>query len=112
LTIQSQIFDLLRALQRERAISVIRVTHDLGIVAETCQQVVVLYAGRVVEYGAVAATFAEPLRTHTKVSRKEMTDCVASLLAEVGLTSEFMSRHPHQLSGGQAQQIALGRASA
>ena len=55
---------------------------------------------------------AEPLRTHVAMSRKEMTDRVASLLAEVGLSSEFMSRHPHQLSGGQAQRIALARALA
>ena len=55
---------------------------------------------------------AEPLRTHTEMSRKEMTDRVASLLAEVGLSSEFVSRHPHQLSGGQAQRIALARALA
>ena len=52
---------------------------------------------------------AEPLRTHTAMSRKEMMDRVSSLLAEVGLTSEFMARHPHQLSGGQAQRIALAR---
>ncbi|MCY3978022.1 MAG: ATP-binding cassette domain-containing protein [Chloroflexi bacterium] len=55
---------------------------------------------------------AEPLRTHMELSRKEMTDRVASLLAEVGLSGEFMSRHPHQLSGGQAQRIALARALA
>ena len=55
---------------------------------------------------------AEPLRAHTAMSRKEMMDAVAALLAEVGLTSEFMSRHPHQLSGGQAQRIALARALA
>lgn len=55
---------------------------------------------------------AEPLQTHTDMSRNEMTDRVASLLAEVGLSSEFMNRHPHQLSGGQAQRIALARALA
>ena len=55
---------------------------------------------------------AEPLRTHLAMSRKEMMNKVASLLAEVGLTSEFTGRHPHQLSGGQAQRIALARALA
>ena len=55
---------------------------------------------------------AEPLRTHAAMSRAEMRDRVASLLAEVGLTLEFMSRHPHQLSGGQAQRVALARALA
>ena len=55
---------------------------------------------------------AEPLRAHLALSRKEMRDEVVSLLAEVGLTSDFMGRHPHQLSGGQAQRIALARALA
>lgn len=55
---------------------------------------------------------AEPLRTHLSMSRKAMVERVASLLAEVGLTSDFMGRHPHQLSGGQAQRIALARALA
>ena len=65
-TIQAQILDLLRALQRERQISVILITHDLGIVAETCQQVVVLYAGRVVEKGSVDAIFADPQHPYTR----------------------------------------------
>ena len=55
---------------------------------------------------------AEPLRTHTSMTLKEMTDRVVTLLGEVGLGSEFLSRHPHQLSGGQAQRIALARALA
>ena len=65
-TIQAQILDLLRVLQREREISVILITHDLGIVAETCQQVVVLYAGRVVEKGSVEAIFADPQHPYTR----------------------------------------------
>ena len=55
---------------------------------------------------------AEPLRAHRKMSGERMAAAVASLLAEVGLTSDFISRHPHQLSGGQAQRIALARALA
>ena len=54
----------------------------------------------------------EPLRTHREMARKEMMDRVVSLLAEVGLSAEFLARHPHQLSGGQAQRIALARALA
>ncbi len=65
-TIQAQILDLLRQLQRDRAISVILITHDLGIVAETCQRVVVLYAGRVVERASVAAVFADPQHPYTQ----------------------------------------------
>ncbi len=55
---------------------------------------------------------AEPLKTHSQMSRKQMRERVTSLLAEVGLGAEFLARHPHQLSGGQAQRIALARALA
>ena len=55
---------------------------------------------------------AEPLRTHLKLPREQMTARVAALLQEVGLGAEFMKRHPHQVSGGQAQRIALARALA
>ena len=65
-TIQAQILDLLRTLQRQRTISVLLITHDLGIVAETCQKVVVLYAGRMVEKGTVEAIFANPQHPYTR----------------------------------------------
>ena len=55
---------------------------------------------------------AEPLRTHEDLSREAMRQRVTDLLAEVGLGGEFLARHPHQLSGGQAQRIALARALA
>jgi oligopeptide/dipeptide ABC transporter ATP-binding protein len=53
---------------------------------------------------------AEPLRTHMAMPRQELVEKVEALLFEVGLTSEFMDRYPHQVSGGQAQRIALARA--
>jgi peptide/nickel transport system ATP-binding protein len=52
-TIQAQILDLLRGLQREIGMAVILITHDLGVVAEFVQRVIVMYAGRVVEHGPV-----------------------------------------------------------
>ena len=57
-TIQAQILDLLRSLQDELGMSVLLITHDLGVVAETCDEVVVMYAGRVVE----RATTDRPVR--------------------------------------------------
>ena len=51
-TIQAQILDLLRSLQRELGMSILLITHDLGVVAETCDEVVVMYAGRIVERAA------------------------------------------------------------
>ena len=65
-TIQSQILELLRDLQREIGMSVILITHDLGVVAEFTQRVVVMYAGRVVESAPVGALFARPMHPYTE----------------------------------------------
>jgi len=59
-TIQAQILDLLRKLQRERGLAVLLITHDLGVVAETCDQVVVMYAGKVVERAPARDLFSGP----------------------------------------------------
>ncbi len=64
-TIQAQILDLLRRLQRERGLAVMLITHDLGVVAETCEQVVVMYAGKVVERAPAAALFSGPRHPYT-----------------------------------------------
>ena len=65
-TIQAQILDLLNRLQRENGMSVLLITHDLGVVAETARTVVVMYASKVVEKSAVEALFAEPLHPYTQ----------------------------------------------
>lgn len=59
-TIQAQILDLIGDLQRELGTAVVLITHDLGVVAEVAQRVVVMYAGRKVEEAPVAALFADP----------------------------------------------------
>ncbi|MDQ0471695.1 ABC transporter ATP-binding protein [Labrys wisconsinensis] len=64
-TIQAQILDLLRKLQRERGMSMLFVTHNLGVVAEIAQRVAVMYAGRVVEEGPVEAVFRRPRHPYT-----------------------------------------------
>jgi peptide/nickel transport system ATP-binding protein len=64
-TIQAQILDLLRALQRDLGMAILLITHDLGVVAETCDEVVVMYAGRVVERAPTAALFAHPRHHYT-----------------------------------------------
>ncbi|XXF80614.1 ABC transporter ATP-binding protein [Myxococcaceae bacterium GXIMD 01537] len=64
-TIQAQILDLLRRLQSERGMAVMLITHDLGVVAESCDAVVVMYAGRVVERAPVKALFARPAHPYT-----------------------------------------------
>jgi peptide/nickel transport system ATP-binding protein len=64
-TIQAQILDLLRRLQSEIGMSVLLITHDLGVVAETCDEVVVMYAGRVVERAQTADLFGAPRHHYT-----------------------------------------------
>jgi len=65
-TIQAQILELLADLRRRRGMAVLLITHDLGVVAEVCDRVVVMYAGQVVETGTVEAIFAEPAHPYTK----------------------------------------------
>jgi peptide/nickel transport system ATP-binding protein len=64
-TIQAQILELLKSLQRELGMSILLITHDLGVVAETCDEVVVMYAGRVVERAATEVLFATPRHPYT-----------------------------------------------
>jgi peptide/nickel transport system ATP-binding protein len=64
-TIQAQVLDLMRALRAEMRTAILLITHDLGIVAEMADRVVVMYAGQVVEEGAVEAIFAMPQHPYT-----------------------------------------------
>jgi oligopeptide/dipeptide ABC transporter ATP-binding protein len=64
-TIQAQILDLIRTLQRESGTAVILITHDLGVVAEVADEVVVMYAGRIVEQAPVQALFDSPQHPYT-----------------------------------------------
>lgn len=65
-TIQAQILDLMRKVQKEFNAGMILITHDLGVVAEMCQDVLVMYAGKVVEYGTVEDIFYRPRHPYTK----------------------------------------------
>lgn len=65
-TIQAQILDLLRELRREIHMSMLFITHDLGVVAEIADEVVVMYAGRVVERAPVLELFAHPRHPYTR----------------------------------------------
>jgi len=64
-TIQAQILELLQGLQDEFDMSVLFITHDLGVIAETCDYVAVMYGGRVVEYGDVETIFENPSHPYT-----------------------------------------------
>lgn len=65
-TIQAQILDLMRKVQKEFNAGMILITHDLGVVAEMCQDVLVMYAGKIVEYGTVEDIFYRPKHPYTK----------------------------------------------
>ncbi len=65
-TIQAQILDLMRELKTKTGAAIILITHDLGVVAEMAQRVVVMYAGRKVEEAPVEALFARPLHPYTR----------------------------------------------
>src|SRR5690606_13182575 len=64
--IQAQILDLLRQLQAELDMAVVIITHDLGVVADLADEVIVMYAGRVVEHAPVDALFAQPGHPYTE----------------------------------------------
>ncbi len=87
-TIQAQIHELLKKIQRSREMSVILITHDLGIVAGMCDRVFVMYAGRLVEVANVENLYASPFHPYTKgllksIPRLDM-DRKASLVAIPG----------------------------
>jgi peptide/nickel transport system ATP-binding protein len=65
-TVQAQILDLIKALQGQTGMSVMLITHDLGVIAENCDQVVVMYAGRIAETANVTDLFKNPLHPYTK----------------------------------------------
>ena len=64
-TIQAQIIDLMNEMQERLGSAIVLITHDLGVVAETCEYVLVMYAGNLVEYGTAAQLFAAPKHPYT-----------------------------------------------
>jgi peptide/nickel transport system ATP-binding protein len=82
-TIQAQILDLLRRLKEEVIASILLITHDLGVVAETCNRVGVMYAGNLVEVADVKDLFMRPLHPYTKA----LLDAVPKLSMEGSLKS-------------------------
>jgi peptide/nickel transport system ATP-binding protein len=65
-TIQAQILELICRLRDELSMSIILITHDLAVVAETCDNVAVMYCGRIVEKGTVEEMFADPRHPYTR----------------------------------------------
>ncbi|ASA23056.1 ABC transporter ATP-binding protein [Paenibacillus donghaensis] len=65
-TIQAQILDLMRDLQQKEGMSILMITHDLGVVAEMCDRVVIMYAGQIVEETDVKTLYKKPLHPYTR----------------------------------------------
>jgi oligopeptide/dipeptide ABC transporter ATP-binding protein len=65
-TVQSQILALLRSIQQETSLSIVFVTHDLGVIAALCDRVAVVYAGEIVEIGSTASVFYNPSHPYTE----------------------------------------------
>ncbi|MEI6876283.1 MAG: ABC transporter ATP-binding protein [Spirochaetota bacterium] len=79
-TIQAQILELMRSLKSDLGASIMIITHDLGVIAEMADNVVVMYAGKVVEYGEVDAIFSRPHHPYTR----ELLDSIPRLTDEPG----------------------------
>jgi len=97
-TIQAQILELLRTLQRELGMAVLFVTHDLGVIADLCDRVAVMYAGQIVEQASVHDLFERPQHPYTAG--------LLGAMPQVGLLGERLTvirgqvPLPHQMPGG------------
>ncbi|KUE81106.1 ABC transporter ATP-binding protein [Aeromonas schubertii] len=121
-TIQAQILDLMKELQEQNGMAILFITHDLGVVAEMCDEVVVMYAGRAVEQADVFELFERPCHPYThglmdsiprledepKTLLKTIRGQVPSL-AEMPAGCRFSNRCPHatELCVGQVPAIEL-----
>lgn len=107
-TIQAQILELMKQLQAEMGMSIIMITHDLGVIAETCDDVVVMYAGRIAEKGTVDDIFHRPAHLYTKgllesiprmenerKTRLKTIEGYVPGLLELPIGARFAPRSPH-----------------
>jgi oligopeptide/dipeptide ABC transporter ATP-binding protein len=92
-TVQRQVLQLMRHLRREFDTAIILITHDLGVVAETCDRVAVMYGGRVVETAPVAELFSHPRHPYTRA----LLASVPRLDAEPGARLPSIAGQPPDL---------------
>jgi peptide/nickel transport system ATP-binding protein len=108
-TIQAQILELMKALQDEMGMSIILITHDLGVIAETCEDVLVMYAGRIAEVGSVEDIFHRPTHPYTRgllesiprleyprKSRLRTIEGMVPALMDLPAGCRFNNRCPHR----------------
>ncbi len=97
-TVQAQILDLLESLQSDIGMSVMLITHDLGVIAESCDEVVVMYAGRVVESAPVDQLFENPLHAYTQALLRSIPTLETppkSVLPTIPGTVAGLGEHTH-----------------
>lgn len=108
-TIQAQILELLKDLQKEMGMSIMFITHDLGVIAQLCDEVVVMYAGKVVESGPIESLFKNPRHPYTKglldsipklsTPRKSVLKTIEGMvpaLADMPAGCRFQNRCPYK----------------
>ena len=116
-TVQSQILDLLQSMKEKLGSSVLLITHDLGVIAETCDEVCVMYAGRVVERASTTDLFANPVHAYTRgllssiprldgVPKTELStiDGMVPSLSELNMGCRFAPRSGIEHSKEQLEQ--------
>jgi oligopeptide/dipeptide ABC transporter ATP-binding protein len=124
-TIQAQILDLMQKLQSETGMAVIVITHDLGVIAETCEDVVVMYAGKVAETASAVELFKNPKHPYTQgllgsiprleTPRKTKLNVIEGIvpsLYELPSGCRFRNRCPHArdiCAGDPPPMISVGQ---
>jgi peptide/nickel transport system ATP-binding protein len=98
-TTQAQILDLLMALQEREGMAIILITHNLGVVAEMCDEVAVMYLGRVVEQGPVDAIFHNPKHPYTRALLRSMPSINARVRSRLPVI-EGSIPHPYNRPSG------------
>jgi len=98
-TTQAQVLDLLRKLQRDRGLSVILITHDMGVIAEMADDVAVMYLGRIVERGPVEQIFHEPRHPYTRALLRSIPSILAKPRSKLE-TIEGSIPHPYNRPQG------------
>ena len=100
-TVQAQIFDLLRALQAERGTAILLITHDMGAVAEMADRVMVMYAGRVIEQGSVEQVLRAPSHPYTQGLIECLPELGSSQIDEAAELAEISGVVPSLWELGQ-----------
>ncbi|ASB87643.1 ABC transporter ATP-binding protein [Bacillus sonorensis] len=120
-TIQAQILSLLKKMNTAFQTAILLITHDLGVVHNTCRRVMIMYAGRIVEEGSVAAIFADPKHPYTKglfasipafTRKSERLTSIEGQVPKPGTIKKgcmFAPRCPHKVDRCVQEEPQLGR---